>query len=110
MGIMQYSGVGNDSDLSNFESDPTCVCFCEDGIPNCYNVRKDITIHPGELFTISLAIIGYGYGTVPGSVVAKIQMDERVSSTSSLGSRLQYSQDIMTQCTKLHRQKIYCWQ
>ena len=60
--IMQYSGVGNDSDLSHFTSDPTRVCFCEDGIPNCYSVKKNFTIHPGELFNISLAIIGYGYG------------------------------------------------
>ena len=101
MEIMQYSGVGNDSDLSNFTSDPTRVCFCEDGIPNCYNVKQQLTVHPGELFNISLAIIGYGYGTVPGSVVAKIQLGERDSSTCSLGSRLQYSQDIGTHCTEL---------
>ena len=79
----------NSTELSMFTSDPTRLCFCEDGVPNCYKVLKTITAHPGELFDLSLAIVGYGLGTVPGSVIAR--GNEKVS---LLGSKLQYSQEI----------------
>ena len=65
-----YNPVNDSSYLSNFTSDPTRVCFCENSIPNCYRVLSDITVHPGERLYLPLAIVGYGLGTVPGSVVA----------------------------------------
>ena len=69
--IYQYNGVNDSSDLSNFTSDPTRVCFCENGIPDCYRVLSNIAVHPGERFYLSLAVVGYGLGTVPGSVIAR---------------------------------------
>ena len=69
--LYKYNGVNDSSDLSNFTSDPTRVCFCDSGIPDCYNIVNNITVHPGEKFYISLAIVGYGLGTVPGSVMAR---------------------------------------
>ena len=69
--IYQYNGVNDTSDLSSFTSDPTRVCFCENGIPDCYRVLSNRTVHPGERFYLSLALVGYGLGTVPGSVIAR---------------------------------------
>ena len=69
--IYQYNGVNDSSDLSHFTSDPTRVCFCENGIPNCYKVTTNIKVHPGERFNLSLATVGYGLGTVPGAVIAR---------------------------------------
>ena len=86
----------NDSSyLSNFTSNPTRVCFCENGIPNCYRVLKNITAYPGETFLLSLAIFGYGLGTVPGLVIARGNSSREGSPEQSLfGSESEYSQGI----------------
>ena len=101
--IMEY--VGNESihNLSNFTSDPTRVCFCESGIPQCYFPQKDISVHPGEVFNLSLATIGYGFGTVPGSVLARIrrQSSEQDLKDASLGSPLQQSQKVGIECSNV---------
>ena len=93
--IFHYIGVNDSSDLSNFTSDPTRVCFCENDIPNCYKTTNNITVHPGETFNLSLVIVGYGWGTVPGSVIARDSSDS-VSDPENdlLGSESQYSQEI----------------
>ena len=101
--VFHYIGVNDSSDLSNFTSDPTRVCFGENNIPNCYKVMKNITVHPGETFNLSLVIVGYGWGTVPGSVIAKDSNDS-VSDPENglLGSESQYSQEIRgTECQGL---------
>ena len=100
--IFQYSGIGDSSDLSNFTSDPTRVCFCKNGVPDCFTVTRSLTVHPGELFHLSLATVGYGLGTVPGSVMARINGQSlRSPRNTSFGSDLQYSQDIGTECRDL---------
>ena len=93
--LFHYHGVNDSSDLSNFTSDPTRVCFCENDIPNCYKVLNNITVYPGENFNLSLAIIGYGLGTVPGLVIARGNTSREGSSEQSLfGSESEYSQEI----------------
>ena len=34
--LLKYNGVNDSSYYSSFTSDPTRVCFCENGIPDCY--------------------------------------------------------------------------
>ena len=93
-----YNGVNDSSDLSKFTSDPTRVCFCENGIPDCYKVLETISVHPGEDFTLSLAIVGYGLGTVPGSVIARGSGDSQ-SEQNLFGSELEDLQEIRgTKC------------
>ena len=93
--LFQYNGVNDSSDLSDFTSDPTRVCFCYNGIPDCYKVLTKIAVHPGENFNLSLAVVGYGLGTVAGSVIARSNnMTRRVSGESLFGSELQYSQQV----------------
>ena len=86
------------SDISHFTSDPTRVCFCEKVIPNCYKVLNHITVYPGENFNLSLAIVGYGLGTVPGSVIANRsrseENQERISEQSVFGNESQYFQEV----------------
>ena len=72
--LFHYSGVNDSSDFSSFTSDPTRVCFCENGIPSCYKVISDIAAYPGEHFQLSVVTVGYGLGTVPGSVIAREQV------------------------------------
>ena len=93
--LFHYSGFNDSSDLSNFTSDPTRACFCENGIPDCYKIKNNITVHPGESFNLSLVIVGYGLGTVPGSVIARKSDGRRsVFEKNLLGSESQYSQEI----------------
>ena len=47
--IYKYNGMNDSSDLSDFTSDPTRVCFCENDIQDCNKVLDTITVHPGEL-------------------------------------------------------------
>ena len=83
------------SDLSSFTSDPTRVCFCENGTPNCYKVLDTVSVHPGENFNLSLAIVGYGLGTVSGSVIARGNRSREGEIKQSLfGSELEYSQEL----------------
>ena len=95
LNIFQYNGVNDTSDFSNFTSDPIRACFCEKGIPNCYKVLKTITVHPGESFNISLVLVGYGSGTVPGSVIARgTGKNSSISEQRLFGNELQYAQEV----------------
>ena len=93
--LFQYSGVNDSSDNSRFTSDPTRACFCVNGIPDCYRILNTVTLHPGEPFNLSLAVVGYGLGTVPGSVIARGNRSRGGTSEESLfGSELEFSQEI----------------
>ena len=92
--LYRYNGVNDSSDLSSFASDPTRVCFCENGIPDCYKVTNNVTVHPGEQFILSLAIVGYGLGTVPGSVIARGSNDGGSVSEQLFGSEFDQAQEI----------------
>ena len=93
--LFHYNGVNDSSDLSNFTSDPTRVCFCENDIPDCYKILNNVTVYPGESFNVSLAIIGFGLGTVPGLVIARNNNKTEGSPEQSLfGSESEYSQEI----------------
>ena len=95
--IYVYNGVIDSSDLSDFTSEPTRVCFCENGIPDCYKYTDSIAVHPGEYFNLSVATVGYGLGTVPGSVIAMGSRD--MSEGLSFGNELQNSQEVRgTEC------------
>ena len=93
--LFHYNGVNDSSDLFNFTSDPTRVCFCENDIPDCNKVLINVTVYPGENFNLSLAIIGYGLGTVPGLVIARGNSSREGSPEQNLfGSESEYSQEI----------------
>ena len=104
LALDHYQYKNGSSDLSDFTSDPTRVCFCTIlGVVNCFRVRQILTLYPGESFYLSLALVGYGMGTVPGSVVARSSNGKgTVNGRSILGSELEYSQEIKgTECQDL---------
>ena len=56
-------------------SDPTRVCFCIDNTPRCDDktyLMINETRYPGETFTISVAMAGYNFGRVAGSVYTNV--------------------------------------
>ena len=83
--LFQYNGVNDSSDLSSFTSEPTRVCFCENGVPDCDIVLTGLILYPGEHFNISLAVVGFGLGTVPGSVIFR---------SENLFGEFEYSKEI----------------
>ena len=90
-----YNGVNDSSDLSSFTSDPTRVCFCDErGIPDCYKVQESVTVHPGENFNLSLAVVGYGLGTVQGAVFSRGRASVSESGVFWRELELEYSQEI----------------
>ena len=62
-------------DTYKVSSDPTRVCFCVDNSPQCENrtyLMLNETRYPGETFTISVALAGYNFGRVAGSVYTNV--------------------------------------
>ena len=61
---------------SSISSNPLRVCLCDDaGEPQCENdtfSKMDYTVHPGEQFTISLALVGGDLGLTTGIVYASV--------------------------------------
>jgi len=85
-------------------SDPYDVCLCNtiNGVllPRCNeNNRKEKALFPGQNFTVTVAVAGQRYGTVPGVVLARFAADTKGSPW--LG-HLQDSQTVSTtNCTNL---------
>ena len=89
-----------ESDLSVISSDPTRVCLCEDGKPNCtltFNNGSNYKHYPGEEFFISAAVVGDMFGTVAGSAYAQILSP----SNAKVGDLQQSQQTKSYKCTKL---------
>ena len=78
-------------DFSYITSNPFRICFCNDSkFPDCSNVIHDVTIYPGETFSVSAVTAGQNDGTVPGVVLASTDQ----SSKASIADPLQFSQAI----------------
>ena len=89
-----------ESDLSMISSDPTRVCLCENGKPNCalvFNSGSNYTHYPGEEFSISAAVVGDMFGTVAGSAYAHILPPSK----ATLRDLQQSQQANSHECTKL---------
>ena len=66
-------------------SDPLFVCLCTNNSFNtttkdCGLLHLKQTVSPGETITISAVVVGQRNGVVPGSVVAQISSQDRLSS------------------------------
>ena len=68
--------------LSFVTSDPSRVCFCKYGTPDCFTFFHPIpiSIHSGQTVMLSAAVVGQNFGTVAGSVYAHF-IDKGANST-----------------------------
>ena len=55
---------------SSVSSDPVRICMCKSGHHLCNESYADIKVYPGEMFTLSLVIVGADFGATVGSVHA----------------------------------------
>ena len=68
--IFRFQSFHNESDLSLIASDPTRVCFCVNGTPNCSIVSQSRTLYPGETFEIPVVVVGDVLGVTTGAALA----------------------------------------
>ena len=75
------------SELSSISSDPKRVCLCDSSshlqCAELFKVFDSTTRYPGEVFPLSLAVVGFEFGTVSGPVYANI-LPQANDSKSSL--------------------------
>ena len=102
--ISRMFHFSNTTTTSSVTSDPTRVCLCDkQGTPQCVNMeyiyRKLPSRYPGEVFNVSVVIVGYDFGTVPGIVYSELLED---ATQSSLGQN-QHIQEVKDhrECTQL---------
>ena len=73
--LVNFNSGNETLDTYKVSSDPTRVCFCADNSPQCENRTYFMlyeTRYPGETFTISVALAGYNFGRVAGSVYTNV--------------------------------------
>ena len=73
--IVNFNFDNETLDSYKVSSDPTRVCFCVNNSPQCENrtyFMLNETRYPGETFTISVALAGYNFGRVAGSVYTNV--------------------------------------
>ena len=87
--------------LSSVASDPKRVCVCDDfGEPQCssldfiYNIK---ILYPGEMFTVSLVVVGNDFGTVTATTKAGLLG----STFGSLGDGQQTRLAFFRHCTSI---------
>lgn len=83
-----------ETDISVITSDPSRVCMCENGWPDCGRAHLNASAIPGQSFTLSLVTVGQRFGAVSGSVYTSfvlkapnntyhIAPDDRVQATDA---------------------------
>ena len=76
--------IEDDNTNSNISSLPLHICPCTNNFPNCssyfcYNHRHNHhynyprTVYPGEMFQVSVVVVGQRDGTVPSRVISTVE-------------------------------------
>ena len=87
--------------LSSISSDPQRVCLCGDSsIPRCDDIDSiflsGYTLYPGEVYYLSVAVVGTEFGTVAGVVQTNLVQSDGIVSP-------EYHQVLeVTKCTELN--------
>ena len=71
------SDMSQQNGLSTISSEPSRVCLCHNGQPDCLIVADPITrnIYPGQTITLPAVVVGQDFGTVTGSVIPQFLQD-----------------------------------
>ena len=77
LSFKNISDVSQQNGLSTISSEPSRVCLCHDGQPDCLTVADPITrnIYPGQTITLPAVVVGQDFGTVTGSVIPQFLQD-----------------------------------
>ena len=77
LSFKNISDMSEQNGLSVISSEPSRVCLCYDGQPDCLTVADPITrnIYPGQTITLPAVVVGQNFGTVTGSVIPQFLQD-----------------------------------
>ena len=77
LSFKNISDMSQQNGLSVISSEPSRVCLCHDGQPDCLTVADPITrnIYPGQTITLPAVVVGQDFGTVTGSVTPQFLQD-----------------------------------
>ena len=77
LSFQNISNMSQQNGLSTISSEPSRVCLCHDGQPDCLTVADPITrnIYPGQTITLPAVVVGQDFGTVTGSVIPQFLQD-----------------------------------
>ena len=94
------------SNTSLVSSNPIRVCHCTDEMAICPQNETDInlSVYPGQYFSLPLALVGDLNGMVRGPIYAKLEhkLVQRISDNISLFDKLQAVQEVgVRNCTQL---------
>ena len=64
------------SDISVISSQPSRVCVCENGHPNCSKAYISTSVIPGQAITLPLVTVGHWLGAVRGLVFARVLLKQ----------------------------------
>ena len=92
------------SDPSSSSSDPKRVCLCKSlsqlMCTNLSYIFYNTTHYPGEVFTLSLVVVGFEFGTVTSPIYANL-LPQTNNSNSSLGKNQYVRQVTYDKCNQL---------
>ena len=87
--VVQENVFKTSYNLSSISSDPKRVCLCDSSsqtmCANLSHIFYNTTHYHGEVFSLSLAVVGFDFGTVTGPVYANL-LPQTNNSKSSLGN------------------------
>ena len=77
LSFKNISDMSQQNGLSTISSEPSRVCLCHDGQPDCLTVADPITrnIYPGQTITLPAVVVGQDFGTVMGFVIPQFLQD-----------------------------------
>ena len=77
LSFKNISDMSEQNGLSIISSEPSHVCLCRDGQPDCLTVADPVThsIYPGQTITLPAVVVGQDFGSVTGSVIAQFLQD-----------------------------------
>ena len=93
------------SNLSSISSDPKRVCLCDSSsqlmCANLSHIFYETTRYPGEVFPLSLALVGFEFGTVTGPIYANL-LPHANSAKSSIGDDQYVRRVTYNECAQLN--------
>ena len=77
LSFKNISDMSEQNGLSVISSEPSRVCLCHNGQPDCLTVADPIThsVYPGQTITLPAVVVGQDFGTVTGSVIPQFLQD-----------------------------------
>lgn len=86
---------------SLISSNPYRICFCNHTTPMCEATNPNITLFPGQTYSLYAVAVGQRNGTSPGVVFGEFISEGKEEDTSAAVKASESAQELGRNCTKL---------